>query len=114
MREKSHLMRSNCKRVFKIAGIALLILAVTGLSLVATHGRFVSQSDPDHFITKIAKMNVAPPTAFAPPPAYTLSELLPAPAKFSIVAAPEAEWLVVRQIGLTVSLQHRSPPFSLA
>jgi hypothetical protein len=107
-------MRSDCKRLFNIAGIVLLMLAVAGLSLAVTHGRFLSKSDPNHFITKVAKMNVAPPTILAPPPTYTFSDVLPAPSNFWIFAAIEAQCLVVRQIGLTVSLQHRSPPCSLA
>jgi hypothetical protein len=102
------------RRILTLAAIALLILAVAGLSVTASHARYLSKSDPAHIITSIAKMNVAPPVTFAPPPAYTLVKIPPVQTHFWTVPLDECDGLELRQIGLTVSLQHRSPPPFLA
>ena len=102
------------RRILTLGAITLLIFAVAGLSVTASHARYLSQSDPAHIITSIAKMNVAPPVTFAPPPAYTLAKIPPVQPNFWVLPLDELEKLELRQIGLTVSLQHRSPPSFLA
>jgi hypothetical protein len=92
----------------------LLILAVVALSVIATHGRYVPESDPVHFLPTATKMNVAPLVAFAPPVMFEFAKVVPPQARFWALPRRQSEQLELRQIGLTVSLQHRSPPSLLA
>lgn len=101
----------RCKRILTASAAVLLILAVVGCSVTATHGRYQPKSDPAHFLYISIKMNVTPPVVFAAPPTLTFPDVLPAPTNFWMLGADESERLELRQIGLTVSLQHRSPPF---
>jgi hypothetical protein len=101
----------SCKRILTASAAVLLILAVVGCSVTATHGRYQPESDPAYFLYTSIKMNVTPPVVFAAPPTYASPEVLPAPSNFWMLGADESERLEIRQIGLTVSLQHRSPPF---
>lgn len=101
-------------RIPKLAAIVMLIFAVAGLSVTATHGRYLPDSDPAHFLPSATKMNVAPPVVLAPPPVCTLAKIPLVQILFWTLPLDEFEKLDLRQIGLTVSLQHRSPPSFLA
>lgn len=105
---------NNSKRILATAAIMLLIMAVAALSVVATHDRYLPESDPAHFLPTATKMNVAPPVVFAPPPVYVFTKVTPDQSGLWTSPFQESAPLDLRQIGLTVSLQHRSPPSLVA
>ena len=100
-------------RILARSVVVLLILAVASLSVVATHGRYLPESDPVHFLPTATKMNVAAPVALAPP-VYAIVGVVPAQPDFWSQPFRAFQKLELRQIGLTVALQHRSPPSFLA
>jgi hypothetical protein len=95
--------------------IFLLLLAVAGLSTAAKRGQYYPGSSPDRHVSISTKMNVShapvvvagdqqrPDVRLAPPP-----PVIPA-TRFEHSEAPSVE-----RIGVTVSMQHRSPPYFLA
>jgi len=108
-------MRSNnSKRILTVTSTVLLIVAVVALSVIATHGRYQPDSDPAHFLYTAAKMKVAPPPVCIPPSTYVFPDVLSTQPDLWTIFLQKSEKLAFRQIGLTVSLQHRSPPSLLA
>lgn len=100
----------NPKRILTSTALVLLILAMAALSVTATHGRFLPESDPVHFLYAATKMNVAPPVVFVPPIVFAFAKVVPLQTSFWTLPRQKSEQFELPQIGLTVSLQHRSPP----
>ena len=92
----------------------LLIVAVVGLLVTATHGRYQPESDPVHFLYTAAKMKVAPPPVCLPPPACVFPNVLSPQPNLWTAFRIKSEKFEFRQVGLSVALQHRSPPFLLS
>ena len=102
--------------VWKRAVILLLLLAVPALSTLARHSWYLSPSDVGHFLLTASRTKVAhaPSVVEAPQTERTVV----------VMTAPEPEahnrtrWTPetppqTPSIGITVSLQHRSPPVAL-
>jgi hypothetical protein len=91
--------------------LALLLFAVPTLATLAKNSWYLPQSNPGHYLNIASKMQV--------PHCLLILEKTPLRAIAKLVPAPE----VIRgtperdseppkpSIGLTVSLQHRSPPY---
>ena len=99
----------------RTALVLLLLVAVVGLSTLAKNGQYLPKSDPVRHVFLSIKMDVAhasvvvlsdglePVARVAPPrPAVRVNGL------------EQFEATPVRRISVTVSMQHRSPPPSLA
>jgi hypothetical protein len=114
--EEGQPMRQNrSKRIVVKAAILLLLVAVVGLSVAAKHGQFLPQSHPLHRLSKAVKMELLHhPVDFVPAPAHPVSRIVPPQPEFSPAPLVQSEPLTFRQIGLTVSFQHRAPPSWLA
>src|SRR5579864_2772081 len=102
---------SHWKRVLIRASIALLLCTVAGLPVAAKQSQFLPESNPTHFLSSAAKMNVVHPLVlFFPGPAYQLAKSIPPRAESRVSAPVCSEEIDLPQIGLAISLQHRSPP----
>lgn len=106
---------SAAKRVLSKASILLLLVALAGLSVLAKHSDYLPKSNPTHYTSQAAKMNLAHlPADFAPAPVHRVDGLMPPKPERPGLPLIASEKLELPQIGLTVSLQHRSPPCPLA
>jgi hypothetical protein len=94
------------------ASMVLLLFAVAGLSTLAKNSQYFPKSNPTHYVNIATKMKAAPsrvvvqrerlsPVAKVPPPK---SEAL------NRHAVKEEADLPFPAVGITVSIQHRSPP----
>jgi len=103
------------KRMLARTAVLLLLLAVAGLSTLAMHTRYLPKSNPLHFFSKATKMNVEHhPAILAAGPLYSVAELAPPRPEFRTAQVRQPEKVHLQQIGLILSLQHRSPPSLLA
>jgi hypothetical protein len=91
--------------------IFLLACSLIVLSVAVKQSRFLPKSNPAHFLSKAAKMEVGNlPVSSIPLATGAIPDFLPAPAEVCAVAIPCPAGVVASQIGLTLCLQHRSPP----
>ena len=97
------------------AAIVMLLFAVAALSTVAKQGQYFAKPNPARYASLSTKMNVAsaPVIVDRGPLKPIASSELPRPVahvtRMEDMAAPSIE-----RIRLIVSMQHRSPPLSLA
>ena len=98
----------------RVAAVVLLI-GVAGLSTLAKNGQYYPGAQPVKYVSLSTKMDVTPaPTALEPVRQQPATKLVP-PHPVSLaslredLAAPPIE-----RVGVTVSMQHRSPPAFLA
>jgi hypothetical protein len=101
--------------LLKRAGLILLLLAVPVLSTLAKTSWYLPQADTGHYLNGAIKMKVSHApllTRWEPPvPAATLIPPIPLETQKRIVREYVAP--PIPDIGVTLSLQHRSPPPSL-
>jgi hypothetical protein len=93
--------------------IVLLLLAVPALSTLAKQSWYLPQSNTAHYLNGAVKMRVSQApllTNWRPLPA--LATLVPQRAENRMVRRAEPK-PAMPDIGITVSLQHRSPPIAL-
>lgn len=91
--------------------ILLLLLTVAGLATFAKNGQYYPDSNPAQHISVSIKLNVThSPVQVAEEPLQPVSRFLPPqpPVPSSQVKLEEAS--PTPPIGITVSMQHRSPP----
>jgi hypothetical protein len=94
--------------------LALLLFAVPALSTLAKNSWYLPQSNPVHYLNIASKMRV-PQVAVVlnKAPLRAIAMLIPAPEEV-IRSTHEPDLEPPKpSIGVTVSLQHRSPPSSL-
>jgi hypothetical protein len=98
----------------KGALLALLLFAVPALSTLAKNSWYLPQSNPVHYLNIASKMQVPHvPVVLEKAPLRAIAMLIPAPEEL-IRSTHEPDWQPPKpSIGVTVSLQHRSPPSSL-
>jgi hypothetical protein len=92
---------------------ALLLFAVPTLTTLAKNSWYLPQSNPVHYLNIASKMRV-PQVAVVlnKAPLQPIAMLIPAPEV--IRSTQEPDWQPPKpSIGVTVALQHRSPPSSL-
>jgi hypothetical protein len=97
-------------RLCNLSGLLVLLLAVATLSTAAKMSWYLPQGDAGHNLTAAVKMKVAhPPIIFEGLPLQPVVKVAPPlpEIRTSRPVEPEAE---IPSIGITVSLQHRSPP----
>jgi hypothetical protein len=103
------------RELFAKMAIFALLVAVVGFSTAAKNSCYYSQSHPVHYLSISSKMKVvhAAPV-FDRTPLRILARIVPPqPQEFSTrQQVPQTP--PIRQISVRVSLQHRSPPVSLA
>jgi hypothetical protein len=89
---------------------ALLLFAVPALSTLAKNSCYLPQSNPVHYLNIASKMQVPHvPVVLEKAPLRPIAKLIPAPEVIRITHEPD--WQPPKpSIGVTVALQHRSPP----
>jgi len=93
--------------------LALLLFAVPALSTLAKNSWYLPQSNPIHYLNIASKMQVPHvPVVLEKAPLRPIAMLVPAPEVIRSTHEPDLE-PPKPSIGVTVSLQHRSPPSSL-
>jgi hypothetical protein len=91
--------------------LLLLVFEVAGLAILAKHNQYLPKSDPAHFLSNATKMKVGgSPNLFVPIAAPGVGQIYPPESEFGAIALARPENYSLRQIGITISLQHRSPP----
>jgi hypothetical protein len=104
--------RRFCLRV----GVLLLLVAIAGFATLAKNSQYYSKSNPAHYINISSKMKVAAVPAVidrAPLLRHLESFTLPLP-QLHVTRVVRAETPPLPSIGVSVSLQHRSPPILLS
>jgi len=95
------------------ATVVLLLFAVTGLSTLAKNSQYFPNSNPAHYINISNKMKGAPaPVLLDPAPLYPIAKVVPPQPCTPLNHGVEEISLPSPSIGVTVSIQHRSPPSS--
>jgi hypothetical protein len=99
------------KTSIQIATVVLLLIAVTGLSTVAKNSPYFPKSDPAHYINISSKMKGAPaPVLLERAPLCVIAKVIPPQPFTPRNHGVEEMSLPSPSIGITVSIQHRSPP----
>jgi hypothetical protein len=104
---KRRLLQSS----LQIPAVVLLLLAVTALSTLAKNSQYFPSSGPAHYLNISNKMKGAPlPVLLERAPLYPIAKVVPpqpySPANHGV----EEISLPSPSIGVTLSVQHRSPP----
>ena len=110
----SQLMNSRLlKAGLQFATVVLLLFAVAGLSTLAKNSQYFPKSNPAHYVNASNKMKAAPsPDVLERAPLYPIAKVvLPQPCAPRNHGVEEIS-LPSPSIGVTVSIQHRSPPSS--
>jgi len=94
--------------------VVVLLVTVAGLSTLAKDGQYGPRTSPERLVSLSTKMNVAAPVAFNRQPRQPVVHLVPPPPPVRAARAKDFEDPLIEKIGWSVSMQHRSPPFSLA
>jgi hypothetical protein len=97
--------------------ILALIVGLVGLATMAKDGQYFPTTNPARHVSLSTKMNVAHPHVVCDrvplKEATQIEALRPLPQRL-IVRRVQQEPLPIQSVGVTVSLQHRSPPPSLS
>lgn len=108
----SHL-RSRIAPIVRGALLALLLLAVPTLATLAKNSWYLPQTNPVHYLNIASKMQVPHvPVVLDKTPLQLIAMLIPAPEVVRSMQEPDFE-PPIPSVGITVALQHRSPPSSL-
>ena len=103
------------RRVYLKIGVVMLLLAIAGFSTLAKNSQYYSSSNPAHFINISSKMTVSHlPVAIDRTPLRPVARFIPPDPEMRIHKVVEEEIPALPSIGVTVSLQHRSPPLVLS
>jgi hypothetical protein len=108
----SQLMNSRLlKAGLQFATVVLLLFAVAGLSTLAKNSQYFPKSNPAHYVNASNKMKAAPSAdVLERAPLYPIAKVvLPQPCAPRNHGVEEIS-LPSPSIGVTVSIQHRSPP----
>jgi hypothetical protein len=92
--------------------IVLLLFAVAGLSTLAKNSQYFPKSNPTHYVNIAAKMKPAPSRVVVQRERLSpVAKVLPPKSEvLNRYAAKEEANLPLPSVGVTVSVQHRSPP----
>ncbi len=104
---KRRLLQSS----LQIAAVVLLLFAVTALSTLAKNSQYFPSPSPTHYLNISNKMKGAPlPVLLERAPLYPIAKVVPPQPHTPANHGVEEISLPSPSIGVTVSIQHRSPP----
>src|SRR5271155_522856 len=99
-------LRASLVRV----AVVLLLFLVAGLATLAKNVQYLPKADSAHYINCATKMKAAQAAHEVDrKPLYPVARVIPAPPVYRPARQDEPEVPPIQLIGLTVSLQHRSP-----
>ncbi len=103
-----------CERwnmIRKRVAILLLLIGLAGLGAQAKDGQYCRRTNPERETSLATKMNVPPAGVnFSAQPLRTGSRVVVEEPQQTLPARIEAEPPVAESVGVTVAMQHRSPP----
>lgn len=103
------------REIFAKMAIFALLVAVVGFSTAAKNSCYYSQSHPVHYLSISSKMKVVHATpVFDRTPLRIVAKIVPPQPQDFSTRQHGTQTPPTRQISVRVSLQHRSPPISLA
>jgi len=113
--EARPITRRFSRQTFARIAILALLVAVVGFATAAKNSCYYSRSRAVHYLSISSKMKVvhAAPVFDRTPLRIMAKIITPQPQKKSI-PQDRPETPAIRQMSVRVSLQHRSPPVSLA
>jgi hypothetical protein len=106
-------MRSKLIKISLLnISIVLLLFAVAGLSTLAKNSQYFPKSNPTHYVNIATKMKAAPSRVVVQRERLSpVAKVLPPKSEVSNrYTAKEEANLPLPSVGVTVSIQHRSPP----
>jgi len=105
----------DLKGPLRKSAIALLLIAVAGLSVSARYSHYVQKSSQLRFCASVTRVEVDQLPVFLIPAQVTATATIVTPEfEFYYSLLSNYRKIDLPQIGLTLSLQHRSPPSFLA
>jgi hypothetical protein len=103
--------RADTRRLCLQVGVVMLLLAIAGFSTLAKNSQYLSRSNPAHYINSCSKMKVSClPVVIDRAPLQPVARFIPPQPEMRIARVVEEEIPALPSIGVTISLQHRSPP----
>ncbi len=106
---------AQTRRVYVKVGVVMLLLAIAGFSTLAKNSQYLSRSNPAHYINISSKMTVSHlPVVIDRTPLRPVARFIPPQPETRITHVVREEIPPLPSIGVTVSLQHRSPPILLS
>jgi hypothetical protein len=97
-------------------GVLLLLIAIAGFSTLAKNSQYLTKSNPAHYINISSKMkvNASPALIDRAPLRRPVARFVAPQPQIRVHRLVREEIPPLPSIGVTVSLQHRSPPVFLA
>lgn len=112
---KSIVRPAHTRQLYLKIGVVTLLLAIAGFSTLAKNSQYLSRSNPAHYINISSKMKVShSPVVIDRTPLRRVARFIPPQPAMRIVRMVEKEIPALPSMGVTVSLQHRSPPLFLS
>ena len=106
---KSRLLKAS----LQLATVILLLFAVAVLSTLAKNSQYFPKSHPTHYVNIANKMKVSPsPAVLEREQLCPIAKVVPPQPRAPRNHGVEEISLPSPSIGVTVSIQHRSPPSS--
>ena len=106
---------ARIRRDWIVDCVLFLLVALTGLSTFAKYTPYLPKTNPSHFVNHATKMKVAQsPVVLDRAPLYPVATVIPLRPAYRPRRTDKPVAPPIQLVGLTVSLQHRSPPDSLA
>ena len=107
--------RNSRSSIWQRAAVLFLLVALAGLSTFAKYTPYLPKTDPSHFVNNATKLKVAQsPLVLDRTSLYPVATVVPPRPAYRPRRSEEPATPPIQVIGLTVSIQHRSPPSSLA
>jgi hypothetical protein len=106
-------VRVRSGRVIAKIAVVLLLVFLAGFATTLKYGQYFPQGDPIGHVAMSNKMDVAhAPANCDCAPVETATEIVPPEPRCETFRPEPPSPPVIQMLGLTLSLQHRSPPFS--
>ena len=109
---KAYLTAGRVKRLRNVVIVVLLVIAVPALGTIAKVNLYLPYTNPGHYLNIANKTKVScSPVVFEHRLFQWVAQVVPLQTQARLPRRLEAE-VEVPWIDLTISLQHRSPPFA--
>jgi hypothetical protein len=107
--------RSASRRLWLRLSVVMLLISVAGLSTLAKDGQYYPKTHPARYVSISTKMNVShAPILVSRDKLQLIARISPPLPTIRRIPADRSEAVPTLRIGVIVSMQHRSPPSSLA
>jgi len=109
------LERKKPSQIWPRVAVLFLLVTFAGLSTFAKYTPYLPKTNPSHFVNHATKMKVAQsPVVLDRAPLYPVATVIPLRPAYRPRRTDKPVAPPIQLIGLTVSLEHRSPPNPLA